>query len=470
MEAVQEALGFEGNNAAQENEGHQVGECHEAVENVCAGPHGAYGEVGADEDCSNVNPAVGENGALLLAANQVLQALFRIVSPAQNGGECEEHQGDCQEVGSDGCATGEECETARECFHGDVHAFEAKLRIPSARNHDGKAGHGTNDDGVEEGSGHAHKALTDRFVGLCGSGCDRCRTEACFVTEDTAGDTLLHGDKDGAYHTAGHSAGVECCTDDSLDCFGDCSEVHHEKQHAGENVENCHDRHDVGGNLGDTLQAADDHEGGECGDQHACDGGGDAHGVAADVHEFSGVGSEAGHSAGNAVHLGDGADAHDAGADAENSEEHCEPLHVPAETFLNAGFDIEEGAAKNLAVGVHLAVLHGQNAFGVLGGHAEEGCKFHPEKGAGAAGSDGGCNTHDVSCSDGSGKGRAKSSKARDFALAALFVVEHVTQGVGEVHHLEAAQADCEKKAYKKNDDNEGNTPNIAIDGIKKSG
>ena len=59
-----------------------------------------------------------------------------------------------------------------------------------------------------------------------------------------------------------------------------------------------------------------------------------------------------------------------------------------------------------------------------------------------------------------------------DLAEAEPFVALEDAQlvAVGEVHHLEAAQTDCQEESYKKNDDNEGDTPDIAIDGIKKSG
>ena len=99
--------------------------------------------------------------------------------------------------------------------------------------------------------GHADETLTNRFLGLGGGRCNRGRTKACFVTENTAGDTLLHRDKDGADGTAGNGARVECGLHNRLDSLRNLGEVQKQQEHAGENVDNRHDRDNVGRNLGD---------------------------------------------------------------------------------------------------------------------------------------------------------------------------------------------------------------------------
>ena len=146
------------------------------------------------------------------------------------------------------------------------------------------------------------------------------------------------------------------------------------------------------------------------------------------VNEFRGVRGEAGHGAGDAVHLGDGANAKETCANAEYGKYDSEPFHVPAKAFLDASFDVVERASQYLAVFADSAVLDGEQAFGILGGHTEECGDFHPEKGSRATGTDSGGDAHDVTRADCGCKGCAESAKARHFAFAALFVVEHVAK------------------------------------------
>ena len=132
VEAFKVILGFLRNNSAQENQCDQVRECHEAVEDVGTGPYGAHCEVRANEDSGDVDPAVNQGGLFVLAAHQVLQAFFRIVCPAKNRGEREEHQSDGEEERCNDRSGRNDGKSAGEGFHGDVHAFETELRIPCA--------------------------------------------------------------------------------------------------------------------------------------------------------------------------------------------------------------------------------------------------------------------------------------------------------------------------------------------------
>lgn len=164
----------------------------------------------------------------------------------------------------------------------------------------------------------------------------------------------------------------------------------------------------------------------------------------------------------------DGADAEQAREHAEHREQHGEPLEVEPETFLDARLDVVERAAQNLAVLVDLAVLDREQAFGVLGRHAEERGDFHPEECARAACTDGGRDTHDVTRADSGGKSRAERGEARNFAFAFLFAVEHVAQRVAEICHLQDAETAREQDAYEEDDADEGNAPHVTVDGIEK--
>lgn len=72
VESVEEVSCFLGNDAAQENQGYQVRECHESVEDVGACPHGANREVRTDKDGRNIDPTVDECCLGVLASHQVL--------------------------------------------------------------------------------------------------------------------------------------------------------------------------------------------------------------------------------------------------------------------------------------------------------------------------------------------------------------------------------------------------------------
>ena len=467
LELHEELLRLAGDNAAKQNQRHEVREGHEPVEDVGARPHGAHREVGPDEHRGHVNPAVGEDGIFLAAPDEVFQAALGVVSPPEDGGEREEHECHGKDVRGDVCAGGQVRKPAGERFHGDVHALQAEFRIPCACHHDGKARHGADDDGVDEGARHAHETLANRFLGLGSGGSDRGRAEARLVTEDTAGDTLLHGDKDGAHHAAGDCARVECRADYGLDGGRDVREVEAQNEQAEDDVEDGHERHDVERDLRDALEPADDDAGCERRAEQARDGRGVRDRVAGDVDEFTGWDDRCDRR-GNAVHLRDGADAEQAREHAEHGEQYGEPLEVEPETFLDTCFDVVEGAAQNLAVVVDLAVLDREQAFGVLGGHAEEGGDFHPEERARAAGTDGGRDTHDVTRADGGRKSRAERREARDFAFAFLFAVEHVAQRVAEVCHLQDAETAREQDAYEEDDADEGYAPHVTVDGIEK--
>lgn len=464
----EELLRLAGDNATKQYQCHEVREGHEPVEDVGASPHRTHREVGADEHRGHVNPAVGEDGVLFAAPDKVFQAALGVVSPPEDCGEREEHERHGKDVRRDGRTAREVRKPAAERFHGDVHALEPKFRSPSAGDYDGKARHGADDDRVDERARHAYETLAHRFLCLGRCGCNRGRAEARLVTEDAAGDTLLHCDEDGAYHAARDGARVECRLDDGLDGARNLREVEAQDEQAEENVEDGHERHDVEGNLRDALEPADDDAGGEARTEQARDGRGVRDRVAGEVDEFAG-GDDCRDRRGNAVHLCDGADAEQARKHAEHREQHGEPLEVESETFLDTRLDVVEGAAQYLAVGIDLAVLDREQAFGVFCGHAEKGGNFHPEESARAAGTDGGRDTHDVTRADGGRKSRAERREARDFAFAFLFAVEHVSQRVAEVCHLQNAEAAGEQDAHEQDYGNERDTPHVTVDGIENS-
>ena len=244
-------------------------------------------------------------------------------------------------------------------------------------------------------------------------------------------------------------------------------EVEEQKENAGNDVDDGHDGDNVHRDFCNALETADDDGCCKDRDEEACDCCGDAHGVSADVDKFSGVRGEASHGARDAVDLRDGANAEEACAHTEDGKDHGEPFHVPAEAFLDTRFNVIERTTENLAFLIDCAVLDGEQAFGILCCHAEECGDFHPEKGARATGADCGCHTDDVTRTDCGGESRAERSEAGYFACAVFFAVRHEAECVVQVHDLQTAESDGEEDAYKEDDDNEGNAPDVPIDSIE---
>ena len=73
-----------------------------------------------------------------------------------------------------------------QCFEGacgDFHPVSRLVAKMGTRNQDGQGRHGTNDDGIDEGSQHGDQAFPNRFFGLgCRVG-DSRRAQARFVGE-----------------------------------------------------------------------------------------------------------------------------------------------------------------------------------------------------------------------------------------------------------------------------------------------
>ena len=119
-----------------------------------------------------------------------------------------------------------------------------------------------------------------------------------------------------------------------------------------------------------------------------------------------------------------------------------------------------------MAVGIDFTILDGQQALGILGGHAEEGGDQHPEQSAGAAGGNGGGHADDVAGADGGGKGGTQSAEARDLTFAPLFVLDHELQGLAQVSHLEEPDPEGQPHAAGDDQNDQRYAPDGAVNGF----
>ena len=167
--------------AAEEEEGEEVGDGHEGVHAVGEVPYESQFNDAADEDGGDVEDAVGDDPAVTA---QVLDGPFAVVTPAENGGEGE----------------GEEAEGEQRRAH-DGNLLEGGLGqrgsvgevdvvIGQHAADDDQAGDGTDDDRVPEGAARRYQCLTDGVARL-GGGChDGCRAQSRLIGEESAGDAV----------------------------------------------------------------------------------------------------------------------------------------------------------------------------------------------------------------------------------------------------------------------------------------
>ena len=131
-------------------------------------------------------------------------------------------------------------------------------------------------------------------------------------------------------------------------------------------------------------------------------------------------------------------------------------------------FDVEHRAARDVAVAVRRAVLDGEQSFGVLRRHAEEGRHPHPEDRARAARLDRRRNADNVARADGRCERDAQRLEARYVALAAIPCAEDQGQCERQVHDLQEAQAYGKEDARPHEQGDERRSPKHRIDGIEK--
>ena len=95
-----------------------------------------------------------------------------------------------------------------------------------------------------------------------------------------------------------------------------------------------------------------------------------------------------------------------------NGEEDGEQFSQHGELGADAFFASVEGSAQNVAVGLFVAEVNGEQALGVLSGHSQKGGEPHPKERSRSANSNGSRDADNVSCSDCGAKGGAQGLKA----------------------------------------------------------
>ena len=173
--------------AAEEEEGEEVGDGHEGVHAVGEVPYESQLNDAAYKDGGDVEDTVGDDPA---ATAQVFNGPFAVVAPTKDGGEGEgekaegeqwrAHDGNLLEGG-----------LGQRGSVGEVYVVIGQYAAD-----DDQAGDGTDDDRVPEGAARRHQCLTDGVARLGGSGHDGCRTQTRLIGEQSAGDAVAGGHHD----------------------------------------------------------------------------------------------------------------------------------------------------------------------------------------------------------------------------------------------------------------------------------
>ena len=263
----------------------------------------------------------------------------------------------------------------------------------------------------------------------------------------------------GTDRAASDAVGRERTSKDVVEHTAQRAGVGHNDHDAGHDVNHGHEGNQLLGNGAQTLDTAEEDDSNQ-NDQN--DTQNDVHGALCAKRrvERSDHGVDGGS---DVAHLHGVADAEGCQS-GEDTEDGAQPLPVLAQTVL----DVIHGAADPLALFVLFTELNGQQNFGVLGTHTDQGGDPQPEDGARAAQGDGGDDAGNVTGADGARQSGGHSLEGGDFALAGLTLLEDLAQGVfhciaklAELHAL-GHQGQQDAGAYQQ--DQHGRSPHDAID------
>ena len=256
--------------------------------------------------------------------------------------------------------------------------------------------------------------------------CMRGGTHTCFVGEETALCTLA----DRGLECVADAAADDCLRnervlEDHAERCGEILDAADDEDQTAEEVETCHEGHDLFGEGSDTVNAADEDERGDCRYEDTDDPGRNAErGVAGFCH---GVGLN------HCTHE----------AERENgcySEEGGEEL---TELVRERVHDVVNGTAGHSAVSGYLAGLLSENSFGVDGSHTEESDDPHPEDSTGAANEDRTAGTDDITgtdlCGDCGGESLERAHTTLGGAAAERDITEHFAHAFAEAADLHEA-------------------------------
>ena len=158
------------------------------------------------------------------------------------------------------------------------------------------------------------------------------------------------------------------------------------------------------------------------------------------------------------------------GSDAEQTDSHaeeCEDLSQPAEFSAHTVLNIVKRSADHMSIRFHHAVLDRQKTFRILGRRAKQRRNPHPEQGARTACHDRRRHSHDITGTDRCRQRRAECAETRHLSvLAVFFVCNNVSDRKRQLRDLKSPQTDRQKYANRKDQHDQGNSPDKIINDL----
>ncbi len=253
------------------------------------------------------------------------------------------------------------------------------------------------------------------------------RAHAGLVGEEAALDAVEHGGSQPAGDAASRLLEAEGAHDDVAEHAGHLAEVHDHHDDGEQQVDAGHERHDDLGHLGDLANAAEDDDAGQRRDGES------GHQRRQAERAFDGAGDRVG------LHrVEDEAE----GDDQRDRENDGGPGRA------QAARDVEGRSAAVLTFLVLDLEELGQRAFGVGGGHADQGHHPHPEDRAGAAQIEGDGDAGEVAGADPGREADRQGLEGRDAGSIGLARAANNAEHFAEMDELDEAQAQGEEQAY----------------------
>ena len=413
----------------EQDQREQVGNGHQTVADVRRVPE----ELDADERAESADDHMQHPVNLhFMCAEQEGKGGFPVGIPAQYRREAEQDQGnDDYNLPKPAQILTESC--------GGQHRAVGNAAVPHAADHDDKRGKGADDEGIEKDLDDAVERLLDGNVHL-GRGVNHGRgTGARFVGEHTALHTAPDCNTHGRTgHAADHCIAGKSGLNNEPQRLRNQRDIHDKNHESKAQIDQRHDRCEIGGDIRDFLYAAEDDQPVNNQNQDRDDPG-----------DHRAAACKAADSAADGVYLqsaaGDKGD--------ENSEDGKGSAQDLCNGFLlHALCQNVHDTAAEVAFLILYTKVHGQGDLRKFSGHTAQRGDPHPEDRAGPAHGDRIGHADDVAVSHAGGQGGGERFVGADLPDALVGLLLHVPydfpESGSETGELYSFQPDCKVQPY----------------------
>ena len=145
--------------------------------------------------------------------------------------------------------------------------------------------------------------------------------------------------------------------------------------------------------------------------------------------------------------------------------EKCKNLCQPSPFCSHTFFNVVERATHNMTILCNGTIFHCQQTFRILCSHTYKGSYPHPEQCTRTSGYQRGCNTDDVTCTDGCGQCSTQCCKTGYFsAVTTFFIYKKFLDCTWQKSNLQTFDSYGQKYTDCQNEDDQGNAPYKIVD------